>query len=717
MRGPRLLRLRGRPAETVGLLLFGALLLSASVACRPSARKPFAGVSRADVVLITIDTLRADSVGFLGNRRVETPVLDRLAREGRVFPDAHAHNVVTLPSHANVLTGLYPYQHGVRDNEGFVLPSRFATLATLLHERGYATAAFIGAFPLDARFGLSRGFDVYDQSYPQGANEYQFVMPERPATEVVAAARAWFSRASAAPRFLWIHLYDCHAPYRPPPPYDSRYAGAPYLGEVAAVDAALAPLVEDLVAGKKPTLLVLTGDHGEALGDHGERTHGLFAYEATLRAPLLLWGPGQIPAGRDPRPARHVDILPTVLDVVGAGPIPPGLPGSSLLKSAGAAKSGAEPPLAETASSADTSYFESLSSYYSRGWAPLSGVIRGGYKYVDVPIPELYDLRADPEEKRNLAATRLDLVRSLKAGLPALTPAAAAAASSDTAVRLRSLGYLSGRSEAKERFGPQDDPKNLVAVDTQIHDMVDLYQRGKGAEAIALAARLVRERPEMSTGYEYLSFLQGQSGDDPGAVRTLRDAQSRGLLDDRLKSRLGLLLAGIGRPAEGLAVLEPLAKSADPDVWNALGIARAGAGKTAAALEAFEHALRLDPRNAVACQNIGITLVHAGDFSGALAAFDRAFALNERLPRAWNGRGVALEELGRHAEAIAAWKRAVELDPGQFDALFNIGVVSAERGDPATARVALEAFVKRVPPARSPEDVARARKILGRLPG
>ena len=245
MTGPRIFRLRGLPARRARLLLFGALLLSANAACRPSARKPFAGVSRADVVLITIDTLRADSVGFLGNRRVETPVLDRLAREGRVFPDAHAQNVVTLPSHANILTGLYPFQHGVRDNEGFVLPSRFATLATLLHERGYGTAAFIGAFPLDARFGLSRGFDVYDQSYPQGANEYQFVMPERPAAEVVAAARAWFSRSGQAPRFLWVHLYDCHAPYRPPPPFDSRYAAEPYLGEVAAVDAALAPLVED----------------------------------------------------------------------------------------------------------------------------------------------------------------------------------------------------------------------------------------------------------------------------------------------------------------------------------------------------------------------------------------------------------------------------------------------------------------------------------------
>ncbi|MEP7131614.1 MAG: sulfatase-like hydrolase/transferase [Acidobacteriota bacterium] len=665
-------------------------------------------MTRPDIVLITIDTLRADSVGFLGNKRVETPTLDRLAREGMVFPDTHAQSVVTLPSHANILTGLYPYQHGVRDNEGFVLPANIPTLATLLHDRRYATAAFVGAFPLDSRFGLSRGFDVYDQSYPQGANEYQFVMPERPASDVVAAARAWMSAAGDSPRFLWVHLYDCHAPYRPPPPFDSRFAGEPYLGEVAAVDAALAPLVEDLAARGKPLLLVVTSDHGEALGDHGEKTHGLFAYEATLRVPLLLWSPKHVAAGSDSRPARHVDILPTVLEAAGGGALPSGASGRTLLEP--------EPMASKENGSSEISYFESLTSFYTRGWAPLRGVVGGGFKYVDLPIPELYDLRADPGETRNLAASRVDVLRSLKAKLTAFSAAAAGATSGETAARLRSLGYLSGRAAAKENFGPEDDPKNLVAVDSQTHEMVDLYQRGRGPEAIALARQIVRERPGMATGYEYLSFLQGQSGDDPGAVKTLREAERRGLLDERLKSRLGLLLSDLGRSREAFAVLEPLSASANPDVANALGVARAGAGQTAAAVQAFERALRLDPRNAIAWQNIGITLVHAHDLQGALRAFDRAFALNSKLPRAWNGRAVALEELGRHAEAIQAWKKAVELDAGQFDALFNLGVVSAEHGDAATARVALRAFLERVPPSRAAEDAARARQILARLP-
>jgi arylsulfatase A-like enzyme/Flp pilus assembly protein TadD len=705
----------GRRPGRAGVALL--LLFVGAVGCRNrgTTRRPFAGVERPDVVLVTIDTLRFDALGSNGNGRVETPVLDRLAREGRTFVNAHAQNVVTLPSHANILTGLYPFEHGVRNNDSFRLPDGIPTLATILKAKGYATAAFIGAFPLDSRFGLARGFDVYDQSYPQGANEYQFVLPERPAAEVVPAARAWLARArtAGAPRFLWVHLYDCHAPYRPPEPFASRYAAEPYLGEVAAVDAALAPLVEDLARAesKTPALLVVTSDHGEALGDHGEKTHGLFAYEATLHVPLILWAPGWIPAAADSRSARHVDILPTVLSLVRGASVPKAAAGAGLL----------DLPPTSSRGATEASYFESLTTFYERGWAPLRGVVSRGFKYVDLPVPELYDLGADPAEKSNLALRRTDVVRELKARLPKAAfstgPATAAEKTSvDTAANLRSLGYLAGRGAAKERFGPEDDPKTLVGIDAQIHEMVDLYQTRHGAEAVALAQRILRERPEMSTGYEYLSFLQGQAGNDSGAIRTLQEAQRRGLLDDRLRSRLGLLLAGVGKPEEALRVLAPLFRSVDPDAWNAIGIARSGAGQTASAVEAFERALSLDPRNAIACQNIGIAFVQAGDFRRALAAFDRAFALNERLPRAWNGRGVALEELGRHAEAVAAWKRAVDLDPAQFDALFNIGVVSAEHADAATARTALQAFLEHVPPSRSPADVMRAKQILARLP-
>ncbi|MGH7487815.1 MAG: sulfatase, partial [bacterium] len=227
-----------------------------------------------DVILITIDTLRADALGFAGNQRVRTPYLDSLAARGTVFTNAHAHNVVTLPSHTNILTGLYPYQHGIRDNAGFTLDPGHPTIAAMLHAAGYATAAFVSAFPLDSRFGLNAGFDVYDDKYREGSNPLDFVVQERPAEETLTAARNWYDSVPNKKKFLWIHLYDPHAPYDPPSPFREQYRDAPYLGEVAYVDAQLSRFLQPWLESHPNTLVIFTGDHGEALGDHGEQTHG-----------------------------------------------------------------------------------------------------------------------------------------------------------------------------------------------------------------------------------------------------------------------------------------------------------------------------------------------------------------------------------------------------------------------------------------------------------
>jgi superkiller protein 3 len=274
---------------------------------------------------------------------------------------------------------------------------------------------------------------------------------------------------------------------------------------------------------------------------------------------------------------------------------------------------------------------------------------------------------------------------------------------------------LGGSAPPRSHFGPEDDPKNLVGIDADLQRVVDLYQRGELREAIELSSQIVRRRPTMQTGYEFLSLLQGQAGDDAAAIRTLEEAKRRNLLAENLISRLGLLYSENGRHREALSVLEPLATSRNPDVLNGLGIALAGAGKTREALAAFHRALEVDPRDAMAYQNIGITQLHQGKLSEALASFDAAFAINDRLPRAWNGRGVALKESGRPEEAIQAWKRAVELDPEQFDALFNLGVVALERRDKDLARSSLSQFVDRAPPARFGPDIARARGMLAQL--
>jgi arylsulfatase A-like enzyme/Flp pilus assembly protein TadD len=654
-----------------------------------------------NVVLITIDTLRADATGFSGNQRVETPNLDRLAREGLVFEAAHASNVVTLASHANILTGLYPYQHGVRENSGFRLDSRFPTMATLLSRSGFATAAFVGAFPLDARYGLNRGFDVYDDRYPPGVTAYDFAVPERPGTEVVAPALDWYRKNEGRKRFLWVHLYDPHAPYLPQPPFKERYAGDPYLGEVAATDAALKPLLELLEEeARGPALVVVTGDHGEALGDHGELTHGLFAYEATLKVPLLLWCPGRVEAARSGRQVGHVDILPTVLELAGAPP-PADLPGHSLLRAAGK----------------EATYFESLSASLNRGWAPLTGVIADGLKYVDLPIPELYDLKSDPQEKQNLVGERPDAVRRLKALLPSATPASASKPTSEEARRLLSLGYLSGSAGHRGPYTEADDPKRLVALDAKIHRVIDLYQRGDRAAARALAGEILRERPSMSVGYDFLSFLLQQDGRDAEAAGILQSAVRKGLASEEMRQKLALILCELGRPAEALETLKPFAQSDDPDTQNAIGIALTDLGRTPEALGVFEEVARKHPTNPTAFENMGIALLKSRNAAGSLEKLNRALALNEKLPRALNTKGVAQMELGDPAGAIASWSRAAELDPRQYDALLNLGVVAAQRGEIGVARDALRRFVATAPPALYAKDLARARRMLREMGG
>src|SRR5262245_50911301 len=356
------------------------------------------GVRRApglSVLLVSIDTLRFDALGSYGKAEAGTPWMDRLAREGVRFERAYAHNVVTLPSHANILSGLYPHEHGVRDNAGFRFPRGTQTLATLLKQAGYRTGAFVSAFPLDSRFGLDAGFDVYDDAFLNVDAAAGHQVQQRPGPETVARARQWLEADAGKPSFCFVHLYEPHFPY------------APYQADVAAADRALEPLLRPLLErkGDGRTLVVLTSDHGEGLGDHGEATHGIFAYEATLRVPLIVFAPRLFGPRVVGGVARHVDILPTILDTLGLA-VPPQARGASLLA---AAQAGGAP--------AASSYFEALTGAFSRGWAPLYGVLDGTRKYIDLPEPELYDLASDPGEQTNLVATSdVSRLRELLAG-------------------------------------------------------------------------------------------------------------------------------------------------------------------------------------------------------------------------------------------------------------------------------------------------------------
>lgn len=705
--------MRAVPATLAAGLLLAACALLGTAGCAGDAGEPAAaahqepGSTRStepvrDVLLITIDTLRADALGFAGNERVATPVLDRMATRGRVFTNAHAHNVMTLPSHTNILTGRLPYEHGIRDNRGFLLPESMPTAATLLRDAGFATAAVVGAFPLDAIYGLDRGFDLYDDEYPKGAQDTEFRLPERRGDEVVERGLAWWRERRGERRFLWVHLFDPHAPYEPPEPWATRFREDLYLGEVAAVDSFLAPLLEPFLEGEEePALVVFTADHGESLGEHGEMTHGVFAYEATLRVPLVLWG-APVEPGVSTEEVRHIDLLPTLLAATGVA-APPELPGRSLL----------EPPPAEP----EPTYFEALSTNLNRGWAPLRGVLRDGDKVIVLPIPELYDLDEDPAEAQNLYDRERPRARSLARLLPEESrwPPERQTTSTGDEVALRALGYLTASPPPKEVYTAAEDPKTVIAVDQEIHRFIDLYQRRRLEDATTVARGLVRDQPGMAVGHYHLAQVLLERGRDREALEVLENALRRGLVTPEIVRQTGLLLAGAGRAAEAVTLLGPLASTGDLDALNALGLALSESGRQREAREVLERVFDRDPRNPLARQHLALVALRLQDWPAARREAEAAVGIAPGLQHAWNYLGVALYNLGRPGEAVEAWERAVALDPGDFDLLFNLGLVAAERGDLARARRALGRFTEGAPPERYRADIEKARALLREL--
>jgi arylsulfatase A-like enzyme/Flp pilus assembly protein TadD len=675
-----------------------------------------------NVLLITIDTLRADALGSYGGPAA-TPALDKLASEGVRFDFAHAHAVLTLPSHASILTGEYPITHGVRENSGYRLPAGARTIATMLKEAGYATAAFVAAFPVHSRFGLNAGFDVYDDRFGDGFGPVEIAMPERPASEVVRLAREWIagrsvgdagSGRSASPWFVWVHVFDPHAPYQPPPPFDARYDGKPYYGEVAATDAALAPLIEDIRTSARSTLVVATSDHGEGLGDHGEEAHGIFAYESTLRVPLIIARLGGAAARAGTArsgevssvAARHVDILPTILDAV-AQPVPQGIPGRTLLpkqeRRAGA-------PLRST-------YFEAMSGMLAHGWAPLSGVLVDRDKYIDLPIAERYDLAADAAEASNLHGKSPERDRALAAALSGfgpVLPGQRATEDADTAARLRALGYVSGTAPAKARYTEADDPKRLIDIDSAMHRALAAYGAGRHDEAAQIYRQVIERRPDMEVAYRYLAFLEYQRGDLPGAIAVLRRGSAGGVTDPRLFALLGEYLSDAGQVDEAIRILEPLSQNAAAgvDALNALGVAYARSGRADDARRAFDQLAAAMPDSSGPFENLGVLALGQRDLRGARQYFDRALALAPNSSRALAGLGAASYESGDREAAYQLWTRAISADPANFDALLSLGINLARDGRMVEARPHLEQFLKSAPPVRYSEQLRGVARLL-----
>jgi len=459
---------------------------------------PSAG--RPNVLLITIDTLRADRLGCYGDREAATPVLDALAARGVRFPDAVAHVPLTLPSHATILTGLTPLKHGVRDNAGFVLGPSIRTLAEQFRASGFDTAAFVSGFPVHHRFGLGRGFNVYDDRFPRGEDPARPPYIERRGDQTVAAASAWLARRQdpeTRPFFLWLHLFDPHAPYDPPEPFKSRFSARPYDGEVAFADAQIGVLLDQLAqAGLVDRTLVLaTSDHGEGLGEHAEPTHGLFIYDSTIRVPLILAGPG-IPSGRVVASlARGIDVAPTLLDLAHLPPLPDA-EGRSLKATWGERKAVDEP-----------AYVESLFGRLSFGWAPLYGWRDRQLMFIDAPRPELYDARTDPGQLHDLSGARTadaDRYRHVIEAAVSRAPAAQPGPTSREARdRLRSLGYTGG---AGSITSPSlRDPKDSAELAVRIENATTL-ERTDPKKAVDEFQSILKEDPNNPLAHRRLAL-------------------------------------------------------------------------------------------------------------------------------------------------------------------------------------------------------------------
>jgi arylsulfatase A-like enzyme/Flp pilus assembly protein TadD len=647
-----------------------------------------------NVLLITVDTLRPDRLSCYGSPFLRTPAIDGLAQRGVLFRRAFAHNTVTLPSHTNILLGLTPAAHGVHDNSNFIVPGECLTLAEFLKGAGYATGAFIGAFPLDSRFGLTQGFDTYDDNYgTQDPAAEVFV--ERPAEPVIDKALEWLE-AQSGPWFVWVHLFDPHQPYHPPEPFLSRFKDDRYSGEVAYVDQSLGKLFSRLREKglEAKTCTILTGDHGESLGEHGEATHGYFAYNATLWVPLLVSFPGANPATVSAN-VCHIDIFPTICDILGLEK-PAALQGLSLL------------PLIRGGSLPGREiYFEALTAYCNRGWAPLRGYIAGPMKFMESPIPELYDLGADFSELKNLAQeSDLRSYRSRFQGLFADLSAGGKEASRrkldmETREKLRSLGYLaSPQARPSAGFSAKDDLKVLLPYHTKWMRATAARQAGRIEQGIALLREIIAERQDFDLAYTYLANYLKEVNKKDDALAVLHQALERNPSSVRIISSYGVALIEAGRFDEaipifrrGLTIID-----FDPEVWNYLGVAYWNKGEFREAQQCYEKALSLDNNYAVVYNNLGslflsnyLAAEDRGILKRAEAEFREAIRLDPKYASAYNGLGTALKMRGDAAGAEEAWKKALELKPDFGYPLYNLGLIYFARGNTSGA---LEYFLR-----------------------
>ncbi len=694
----------------------GLALVLGVAGCNRVEGRPNAAPERPNLLLVTIDTLRADHVGAYGAEDAQTPTLDGLAREGTRFTTAVASAPLTLPSHASMLTGIHPPGLGVRHNGLYRLDGDFETLAERLRAEGWATAAVIGAFVLHRSTGLDQGFDLYDdETSPEAATPSGFL--ERRAEAVTERALAWLETAPR-PFFLWVHYYDPHARYQPPPPFAERFAARPYDGEIAYVDAQLGRLLAGMrgAGALANTLVVATSDHGESLGEHDEIDHGYALYDSVLSVPFLMRGPG-VPVGRVVEDVvSGVDVTPTALDLLGL-PSPPDLDGRSLR----ALWSG-------KATSPRLAYAETLATQLDLGWAPLFAVRGRRFLYVRAPRPELYDTPADPGQLRNLLEDPDEAARRQAELLDAEVAAVLARAKgavpksldAESLARLRALGYaLPERAPTHLEPDPDAlDPKDGRRQLGLLASAQDAYDADQMDRARELLERVLRAMPRSSRAHALLAFVQLHEGHPRQALPHLEAAVRHNPLAAYYRAMLGETRRQLG-DADGALRDFQAAAALDPDEPHARVGLMADAlrrGDVAAAEQHARRAIARSPADAEVRVRVGDTWAAAREHVRAGAAFEAAVRLDPGSAYAQMRLAIELARFGR-VEASARHRAragALARDPWLET---RLALAHAASGDPDRAEAVLHAILEREPgyePAeRALARIARRRRELG----
>jgi choline-sulfatase len=601
-----------------------------------------------NLVVISIDTMRADRLGSYGYAAAQTPHLDRLAGAGLRFSQATTVVPLTLPAHSSLLTGTFPSWHGVRDNGGFYLGDEQVTLAEVLRDRGYRTGGFVGAFVLDRRWGIAQGFDRFFDNFEfekfDQAPSMDYI--QRPGGEVVDQAVAWITENRDQPFFAFVHLYDPHTPYQAPEPYRSRFPATmhgAYDAEVAATDAHVGRLLDALATDGRlaDTLVIVLGDHGEMLGEHGEQQHGFFIYDAAVRIPLIMAGPG-VPVRHVADQLRIVDVMPTALDFLQVAP-PKDVQGVTLR------------PLAAGQRLDLLAHTETWVPRYHYGWSELQSVQDGRFKYIRAPRPELYDLDVDRRENVNLAATQPQRVAAFDRAMSALmarttrsnAPEGPQRIDPEVEARLMALGYVGGSSSRHLEDRPRGDPKDKIHLYTLLKHAAGISLEGRHEEAITTVKQALGDDPEIVEGYVLLGNFYKKAKQRDAAIDSYRQALAR-----------------------------------DPEHRNALfslAVAYMDAGRLDEARVGFERARELDPRNGRVLLNLADIWMRQGQTAQAEAVIRDALTREVDKSRFLLKLGENYITAKRYDEAERVLLEALQKKPDLLTVRFNLGLVYEER--------------------------------------